>query len=163
MVYGGEGVCRVEGISAPSIRGVDKAKLYYTLAPLGRSGQVMTPVDTAVLMRPVMSRREAEKLIAELGELETEAPKSSNMRGVKEYYHGIVMSYDCRQMAGLIRMTSRKRKWALTHGKKVSQMDERYLKRAEEQLYGELAVALELPKAEVLPYIRQVYPGWPEE
>ena len=32
----------------------------------------------------------------------------------------------------------RKRAWALRHGKKVSQMDERYLKRAEDQLYGEL-------------------------
>ena len=52
VVYGGEGVCRVEGVGAPSLPGMDKTRLYYTLSPLYRSGQVMTPVDTQVLMRP---------------------------------------------------------------------------------------------------------------
>ena len=32
-------------------------------------------------------------------------------------------------------------------------MDERYLKRAEELLYGELAVALDIPREEVAGYI----------
>ena len=54
VVYGGEGVCRVEGVGTPSLPGMDKTRLYYTLAPLYRSGQVMTPVDTRVLMRPLL-------------------------------------------------------------------------------------------------------------
>ena len=57
----------------------------------------------------------------------------------------------------------RKRAWALHHGKKVSQMDERYLKRAEEQLYGELAAVLEIAREQVVPFIRQTWEKWPEQ
>ena len=42
-------------------------------------------------------------------------------------------------------------------------MDERYLKRAEEQLYGELAAALDMPRDQVLPFIRQTWEKWPEQ
>lgn len=65
-------------------------------------------------------------------------------------------------MAGLIRSAVRRRKHALRTGRKVSQMDERYLRRAEDALYGELAAALDLPEEEVLPYIRRTCPQWPE-
>ena len=66
VVYGGEGVCRVEGVGTPSLPGMDKTRLYYTLAPLYRSGQVMTPVDTRVLMRPLLTGQEVQELIAQL-------------------------------------------------------------------------------------------------
>ena len=65
VVYGGEGVCRVEGVGTPSLPGMDKTRLYYTLAPLYRSGQVMTPVDTRVLMRPLLTGQEVQELIAQ--------------------------------------------------------------------------------------------------
>jgi len=66
VVYGGEGVCRVEKIGPSAIPGADKTKLYYTLLPLYRTGQVLTPVDTRVLMRPVLSREEAQLLVEQL-------------------------------------------------------------------------------------------------
>ena len=74
VVYGGEGVCRVEGVGPAAIPGADKEKLYYHLAPLSRSGQVLTPVDTRVLIRTVMSAGEARSLVAQLPELEPEEP-----------------------------------------------------------------------------------------
>jgi len=40
-------------------------------------------------------------------------------------------------------------------------MDERYLKRAEDALYGELGAVLGLPREEVPAYIRQTWPKWP--
>ena len=76
--------------------------------------------------------------------------------------HQIVTAYDCRRMASLIRSAVRRRTHALRTGRKVSQMDERYLRRAESALYGELAAALDLPEEEVLPYIRRTCPQWPE-
>ena len=45
----------------------------------------------------------------------------------------------------------------------ISQLDERYLRRAEDQLYGELAVALGIDRQEVCQYIQKDYPAWPEE
>lgn len=141
VIYGGEGVCRIAAVGPSSLSGTDKTKLYYTLTPLTRSGTVLTPVDTKVLMRPILSRQEAEDFIAQLPQLPPEEPESRSMRLLKEFYQQIVTSYDCRRMAGLIRSAVRRRKHALRTGRKVSQMDERYLRRAESALYGELAAA----------------------
>ena len=162
VIYGGEGVCRIAAVGPSSLSGTDKNKLYYTLTPLTRSGTVLTPVDTKVLMRPILSRQEAEDFIAQLPQLPPEEPESRSMRLLKEFYQQIVTSYDCRRMAAMIKYTCRRRQWAQQHGRKSSQLDERYLRRAEEQLYGELAVALGIDRQEVCGYIRREYPAWPE-
>lgn len=159
VVYGGEGVCRVEGVGAPSLPGMDKTRLYYTLSPLYRSGQVMTPVDTQVLMRPLLTAEETAQLIAELDQLPEEQAESHSMRAIKDLYHQVLTSYDCRRLAGLIKGVCRRRSWAVHHGRKISQMDERYLKRAEDALYGELGAVLGLPREEVPAYIRKTWPN----
>lgn len=162
VIYGGEGVCRVERIGTAQIAGADKGRMYYTLVPLYRSGQVLTPVDTKVLMRPVMTREQAEELLAVLPELEPERIAAVGVRAAKDFYHSLIMSYDCRRLAALIKAVSRKRAAALAHGKKASQLDERYLKRAEDELYGELGAVLELERDAVAAHIRRSYPAWPE-
>ena len=95
VVYGGEGVCRVEGVGTPSLPGMDKTRLYYTLVPLYRSGQVMTPVDTRVLMRPLLTGQEVQELIAQLDQLPEEQAESHNTRAIKDLYHQVVASFDC--------------------------------------------------------------------
>ena len=107
VIYGGEGVCRIAAVGPSSLSGTDKTKLYYTLTPLTRSGTVLTPVDTKVLMRPILTRQEAEDFIAQLPQLPPEEPESRSMRLLKEFYQQIVTSYDCRRMAGLIRSAVR--------------------------------------------------------
>lgn len=163
VVYGGEGVCRVESVGTPDTSGYDKTKEYYTLAPLYRSGQVMTPVDTRVLMRPVMTAAEAAGFLAALPQLPPEAPEGPGQRAAKDHYHAVVTSYDCGRMAAMIKYACRRRRWAQQHNRKISQLDERYLRRAEDQLYGELAVALGIDRQEVCQYIQKDYPAWPEE
>ena len=101
VVYGGEGVCRVESVGTPDTSGYDKTKEYYTLAPLYRSGQVMTPVDTRVLMRPVMTAQEAADFLAALPQLPPEAPEGPGQRAAKDHYHAVVTSYDCGRMAAI--------------------------------------------------------------
>ena len=163
VVYGGEGVCRVESVGTPDTSGYDKTKEYYTLAPLYRSGQVMTPVDTRVLMRPVMTAQEAADFLAALPQLPPEAPEGPGQRAAKDHYHAVVTSYDCGRMAAMIKHVCHRRRWAMQHGRKVSQLDERYLRRAEDQLYGELAAVLGLERDAVADLIRQSWPNWPEK
>ena len=163
VIYGGEGVCRVESVGMPETEGVDKTRAYYTLSPLYRTGQVMTPVDTRVLMRPVMTAQEAADFLAALPQLPPEAPEGPGQRAAKDHYHDVVTSYDCGRMAAMIKHVCHRRHWALQHGRKVSQLDERYLRRAEDQLYGELAAALGIDRQEVCQYIQKDYPAWPEE
>ena len=153
VVYGGEGVCRVESIGPSGLAYDDGGRVYYHLSPLYRGGTVMTPVDTGVLMRPIISRAHALELIAALPVLPEQKPAERGMRAAKDFYHQLVLRCDCAELAAMIHGICRKRAWALRHGKKVSQMDERYLKQAEQLLFGELAAALEIPYEAVQPYI----------
>ena len=163
VVYGGEGVCRVESIGPSGLAYDDGTRLYYHLTPLYRSGTVMTPVDTGVLMRSVITREEALALIASIPSLPPCKPEQPGIRAAKDFYHQVVMRCQCGELAAMIHNVCRKRAWALRHGKKVSQMDECYLKRAEDQLYGELAAALDMPRDQMIPYIRQTWAKWPEQ
>lgn len=163
VVYGGEGVCRVESIGPSGLRYDGGDRLYYHLVPLYRTGTVMTPLDTAVLMRPVIGRDAALALIRSLPALPVMRPAEGGMRAAKDFYHQLVARCDCAELASMIHTVCRKRAWAIRHGKKVSQMDERYLKRAEEQLYGELAAALDIARDEVVPFIRRTWEKWPEQ
>ena len=163
VVYGGEGVCRVEGIGPSGMSYDDGDRLYYHLTPLYRSGMVLTPVDTGVLMRPVMTPAEADAFLTALPELPAEEPAGASQRAIKDHYHAVVTSYDCGRMAAMIKYTCQRRRAAQQRGRKVSQLDERYLRRAEDQLYGELAVALGIDRQEVCQYIQKDYPAWPEE
>ena len=120
----------------------------------------MTPVDTRVLMRPLLTGQEVQELIAQLDQLPEEQAESHSTRAIKDLYHQVVASYDCKRLAGLIKVVCRRRSWAIHHGRKVSQMDERYLRRAEDALYGELGAVLGLPREDVPAYIRQTWPKW---
>ena len=154
VVYGGEGVCRVESIGPSGLRYDGGDTTSYHLAPLYRSGTAMPPI---------ISRDRAMELIASLPQLPPQRPAERGMRFAKDFYHQLVLRCDCGELAAMIHGICHKRAWAVRHGKKVSQMDERYLKRAEEQLYGELAAALDMPRDQVLPFIRQTWEKWPEQ
>ena len=41
----------------------------------------------------------------------------------------------------------------LSDGKKATAIDEKYMNMAEESLYGEIGIALDIPKEDVLEYI----------
>ena len=162
VVYGGEGVCRVEKIGPSDLRGADKAKLYYTLLPLYRAGQVLTPVDTKVLLRPALTQQEARILVETMVVCEVPEVPAGSPRVLKEYYQAVVSTYDCAAVAQLIRQLARRCAGAAARGKKPSQLDERYLKRAEDQLYGELGAALGIGRDAVADDIRRTCPAWPE-
>ena len=71
IVYGNTGVCRVEDIGAPALTGANGDKDYYTLSPYyGRNSRIYTPCDNdKVVMRPVISKQEANDLIGGIDEI----------------------------------------------------------------------------------------------
>ena len=153
IVYGGEGVCRVEEIGVPKISGVNKQRQYYTLKPLYREGKIYAPVDTEMFMRPVISREDADALILRIPEIEPEIYENSNLRFLNEYYQTHLQNYTCEGLLQLIRNTHAKRELMLSRGKKLGLVDERYMKRAQDMLHGEFAVALGIERSEVAQYI----------
>ena len=159
VIYGGEGVCRVEAVGKLHMSGVSKDKLYYTLSPLYRDGKVYTPVDTPVFMRPIISKEDAEALIRSIPDIQAATCTDRNLRILTEHYQSLIRSHECADMVQLIKAAYEKRQERKSQGSKPGQVDERYMKRAEELLHGELAVALGIPRDDVAGYIAQVVAG----
>ena len=68
IVYGNTGVCRVEKIGTPDLAGVPDGVDYYTLSPYySQNSKIFTPCDNdKVVMRPIISKREARKIVKEI-------------------------------------------------------------------------------------------------
>ena len=153
VIYGSEGVCRVEAIGPVNMQGASKDKEYYTLAPLYRSGKIYIPVDTKVFMRPVISRDAAMALIRSIPDIQANVGSERNLRLRSEQYHALISTHQCEDMVQIIKSAYSRQQSRHSHGDKPGQMDERYRKRAEDLLHGELAVALGMERDEVADFI----------
>ena len=70
VIHGSNGACRVDRIGPLSGVSTTGEKEYYTLTTCYSNSTIYSPVDsTKVLLRPIMTRPEAEKLIAEMKDI----------------------------------------------------------------------------------------------
>ncbi|WP_281692999.1 CarD family transcriptional regulator [Agathobaculum desmolans] len=152
IVYGTSGVCRVEGVGTPPFA-AEEERLYYKLTPVSGTETIYIPTDSPVFTRPVITRAQAENLIASIPSIEEDSFTSHSARLSSEHYQAALQSHDCRDLVQLIKTVYARSKRG---GRRVSQIDQRYRKRAEDLLHGELAVALGIPVSEVPPYIARV-------
>ncbi|HWQ57409.1 MAG TPA: CarD family transcriptional regulator [Clostridia bacterium] len=145
IVYGGEGVCRVETIGPVPVTSMDQSKVYYTLSPLYHTGVIYAPTDANLPMRPVLTREEARALIKSIPDMPMAPELPSDPKRVAAEYKTYLQTYDCAKLLRLIRMIYTKRAQAAALGRGFGQTDDRYFKRAKELLYGELALSLGIP------------------
>lgn len=154
VVYGTTGVCRVESIDQPNMTGADRHKKYYRLKPFYQDGVIYTPVDnTKVSIRPVISREDAENLIDLIPGIRAEAYRAPTLQALAQHYQTAFQSHSCQDLVELIMSIYTKQQETTSQNRRLGMVDERFLKQAERLLYGELAVALEIPFDEVQPYI----------
>jgi len=156
ILYGRTGVCVVEEIQEKLLKGEREPQSFYCLRPLYQSCSITIPVTSKAFSRPIISREEAEKLIASLPELEAEPYQNRNLNQLREHYRLIIERYDCTELAKLCISVYRKRFEAEALRRKLGAVDERFLREAEELLYGELAAALEIERNQVQGYIDEV-------
>lgn len=149
VVYGNQGVCEVVNIGTLSMSMVDKKKEYYTLRPFyHKDAAVYVPVDNVTtVMRPVISRKEAESLIKRIPDIENAWIINEQERETQ--YKTALRTCDCEELVKIIKALYKRKKSRIDAGKKVTVVDERYFKQAENQLYEELAYALNIDKSEV--------------
>ena len=145
IIYGGSGVCTVEEICTPNFSRAERGRQYYKLRPVYGTETIYAPIDTAAFMRPVMSRQEAEALIGAAG------CDSRSITMLRQQYEEFFRAHDCEHYVSLVKGVHSKGR----SGRKLGQTDQRYMKRAQEVLHGELAVALGITLDQVPEYIRQ--------
>ena len=158
IIYGSTGVCCVKEITTPDFE-KDKSRQYYAMEPVYQDGVIYTPVDTKVFMRAVISKDEANALIDQIPTMQTEAYHNSVLRELEEHYNVYLKSHDCADLLELGRSIYIKRQELLSQHRKFGAVDERFMKRAEDLLYGELAVALGIDKNQVESYIAERVDG----
>ncbi|MBW7572392.1 CarD family transcriptional regulator [Caproiciproducens faecalis] len=153
IVYGNDGVCKVEAVGILDIPGVNKGKVYYTLCPAFRNGKIFTPVDTNVFMRPVITFDKVQELISLVPFIGENVYNNPNKKLLEDHYQEFFQTHDCSDLIKIIKSVYTKKVDAADQGKKLGQMDERFMKRAEDLLFGEFAVVLGIPKESVKSYI----------
>lgn len=153
IICGQHGVCRVEAIGPLKLFESSKERDYYTLNPIySKGGVIYVPADSdKIVMRKVISKVEAEQLIDEMDGMESLWIEHEKRRD--DIFKKSLRTCDCREWVRIIKTLYARKQKRIAQGKKVTASDERYLKAAEDSLYGELAVALDMQKKEVEKYI----------
>ena len=155
IIYGVRGVCEVVDITTLDRPGGSEGKLYYVLRPYAqKASKIVTPVDSEkTVTRPLLSREEALELIDGIQEVpELEVPSDKQR---EERYKEALKTCDCRAWVGMIKTLYTRRRSRMAQGKKMTDLDERYFRSAEDNLCSELSVSLGMPKEDVEAYIKE--------
>ena len=155
IIYGNKGVCEVTDISKIAISGASRDRLYYVLQPAqDKEGRIFTPVDgQKTEMRRILNRKEAAELIDSIPSIGNLWVADERQRELN--YKQAVNSCDCREWIKIIKTLWLRNQQRLSQGKKITAMDRKYFKMAEDNLYGELSVSLEIPKEKMEEYITE--------
>ena len=155
IIYGSNGVCRITDIGPIKVPGIPSDRLYYTMVPCYiRDSEIHTPVDNEkVVMRRVMSKDEAEDFITSISDIDELQIIEEKRRELE--YKQAVLTCDPDVLVGLIKTIQARMDERTAEGKKVTSSDAKYFRLAEDSLYGELAISLDMEKDEVRDYVKE--------
>ncbi len=153
IIYGNTGVCEVVSIGPLDIGGVKNEKEYYTLRPFFKgNGTIFTPVDNdKIVMRHILSKDETMEIINEIDEIKP--LEVHNEKLIENEYKEEMKKCDCRDLVRVIKTIYKRQQKRSAEGKKTTATDERYFRIAEDSLYGEFGVVLNMSKDEVRDFI----------
>lgn len=153
VLYGSHGACRVIDITEKEFCG--KIGLYYILEPMFDDRCtffVSTDNELAAAhLRPVLPEPQVRQLIRDMPATAAEWIDNPKLR--KARYGQIIANGDRRELIALIKALHDHQLRQQASGKKLNMSDEQSLKTAEKMLYHEIALALDLPPEQVVPFI----------
>lgn len=154
VVYGSNGVCKVEAVGKLDGMLTDGKRLYYTLVPVyDKGGKVFTPVDNEkVIIRPVISKEDASYWIDHMEDLGGIEIKDERRK--ETMYKEILNRCDYKEWIRMIKTLYDRKQDRLTRGKKATASDERFFHLVESNLFGELSVSLGIKREEVRELIK---------
>lgn len=158
IMYGGIGVCRITQIGCPTFAEEGDETLFYFLEPLYKSGTFYVPVESdsqRVSIRKIISKKEANRLLSEIENLKGEAFVTPSIQQLSQHYQSIIDTHNCLDLLALAKSIIAKDRDARLHNKKLGQIDKKFMKKAEELLYGEFAAALKVDKDKAERIIRE--------
>lgn len=140
VIYGGNGVCRIEEIVERDIGVLGVRQVYVIRLASGLTSYV--PVESNVFMRALITPEEAEQVLADYPTIDVQTFAGSNSKALSDRYRAIIARHDPREMLCLYKSLHGKAEQARCAGKKPGTMDERFAAAALEQVAQELSIVL---------------------
>lgn len=139
-------VCVIKDISEKHYQDID----YYLLNPIDDSSlKLYVPINNNDL-RKVISKEEALELIDKIPSIEVISSQDKMM----ENHYKELMKNDCLEdLVTIIKTAYLRNDDRLKQGKKISEKDDNYFKRAEKILYNELSISLGMSVSNTKNYI----------
>jgi len=154
VVYGKIGIFKIIDISTKDLSNETKEQLYYTLKSIYQDCTVYVPIQSPkVFIRPVITKQEAENLIDMIPSIQAEVYHSRVLSELTHHYEEILQKHSCADLIEMTMSLHTKKQMLREQKKKFGAVDEKFMKKAEDLLFGELGAALEISKTEVPDYI----------
>ena len=150
VVYGDNGLCLVEQVGVPSFNS-DKRE-YYFLRAADDGSRIYVPLDTHMPLRTPMTAPEAEDFLTKLSDLPVAFPARRDRKSVLAHYQEMLRPHTAQALAQVIKSI---RLYHRTSPGRMSGAEEALLKRARQQLCGELAGALQISNEEAQERLEQ--------
>lgn len=156
IVYGGSGVCEIDGIESISFYH-ERPQKYYVLKPMfvKQSSVVYVPMNNeeqVSKIKPVISKQEAIKLIKQIPLKGGRWIEDRNER--RDTFNDIVNTGSRKEIVKLISLIESHKDALAEEGKRLNTQDERVLSEAMRRISAEFAVALDMEPEEINEIIR---------
>lgn len=120
IIYGSTGVCEIEKIESKAMPGSGESQLYYTIKPLYQSCVIYAPVEGCrVFMRPIISRQEANELIASIAQRKVSAFQGHGFKAIVAHYEKAIQSHQCADLVDLTMSIYQKSAKPCSNGKSL--------------------------------------------
>lgn len=134
-------VCIIEKVRKKYIKGID----YFILRPLNdKTLKISVPV-TSKMLRNVISFDEANELINNMKNIDV----LKDEKQMENEYKRLLDTRALNDLVKIIKTTYLRNKERIDNKRKISEKDDNYFNKAEDYLYTELSVALNMKKSEV--------------
>ncbi len=154
VVYGSEGVCEVQEIGTIDILGLNNNREYYTLKPINNNGKIFAPIDTNVFIRGVLTGDEIQEMIKEIPSLKKSTDKVKNDRALQEYYKNLLKTDNFIELLSTTIEINNEKEELGKNGKKLGQIQEKFIKIANDLIEDEFSIVLGINKEDVSEYIK---------
>ena len=153
IVYGSNGVCKIEGIENKELMGTRKQ--YFVLKPIkSNASTYFVPTENNRLlakMKSLLSKEEINELIDSM--VKEKANWIANESERKEKYRSIISDGNRLELIKMIKSIFIQKKEREANGKRLHASDERFFRDAERLLYGEFEYVLNLSEDQLMTYI----------
>ena len=142
-------VCKVREVKKNKMNGLD----YYILVPINDNSLIIdVPADNRMgYIRDIISKEEAEKLINNIPNIEP--LKNIEDKYIENTYKDLIYNGTKEDLIKIIKTAYLRNEERINNKKKISDKDLNYFNKAEQYLYNELSIALNMTFDETKEYV----------